>query len=485
MAHTVRDADFGGFSCRDRAFILLEHTSVSESLGPPEPPPQPAPIITRSKVRQVLMPREQVAHLLLPNQEMTLMPSIEWDSKWPVRLGTVTWKCDRVEPGAMVTLKRKVWSKANYGYVKAWYVQKLDFSEKGFRVTDEYRKCVTTIPSHGSKKLVTEAEVTSILRREAEVFAVDGIAHSMTAYYEYPRCGIMLIMDDRFEGAQVRPLHTRESWQIQSLPLQWYDELVGMGVSEAHIAALAGNCIAATSLIPHVQYTHDRISKYFEAVAVLPTKGVPWMHPGSVVQPKACRVILVPVMQRQQDMVVLTASGDLPFIGAALQMSRDSAVTMAERWMRKVAPTPGHHLVCFIAGKFDVRGTDTLVVACPISDEGVVAGSDIDMSSSSWQPLSHFQSSVEGVVTTVCSAMVAVQRTDDGLGGAPHPSSSHGGCDGFAREAGPTQGVQCATVRCEDAEAAGVGSSPGETGTEATQCAEVEASCYTSKQRAS
>jgi hypothetical protein len=133
-----------------------------------------------------------------------------------------------------------------------------------------------------------------------------------------------------------------------------------MGVSEAHIAALAGNCIAATSLIPHVQYTHDRISKYFEAVAVLPTKGVPWMHPGSVVQPKACRVILVPVMQRQQDMVVLTSGGDLPFIGAALQMSRDSAVTMAERWMRKVAPTPGHHLVCFIAGKFDVRGTDTL-----------------------------------------------------------------------------------------------------------------------------
>jgi hypothetical protein len=145
-------------------------------------------------------------------------------------------------------------------------------------------------------------------------------------------------------------------------------------------------------------------------MAVRPAKGVPWIHPGSVVQPKACRVILVPVMQRQQDMVVLTASGDLPFIGAALQMSRDSAVTMAERWMRKVAPTPGHHLVCFIAGKFDVRGTDTLVVACPISDEGVVAGSDIDMSSSSWQPLSHFKSSAEEVVTTVCSALVAVQQ---------------------------------------------------------------------------
>ena len=297
MAHTVRDADFGGFSCRDRAFILLEHKSVSESLGPPEPPPQPAPIITRSKVRQVLMPTEQVAHLLLPNQEMTLMPSIEWDSKWPVRLGTVTWQCDEVEPGAMVTLKQRVWSEGNYGCVKAWYVQKLDFSEKGFRVTDEYRKCVTTIPSHGGKRFVTKADVTSIVRRKAEVFAVDGIAHSMTAYYEYPRCGIMLIMDDRFEGAQVRPLHIRESWQVQSLPLQWCDELVGMGVSEAHIAALAGNCIAATSLVPHVQYTHDRISRYFEAMAVLPTKGVPWMHPGSVVQPKACRVILVPVMR--------------------------------------------------------------------------------------------------------------------------------------------------------------------------------------------
>jgi hypothetical protein len=316
----------------------------------------------------------------------------------------VHWTTNGVVPGAKVELRRRVWSKFKQQYVQYWYVQMIDFTPTSFQVTDEVRKGPTVLTK------VTPADVKGApLLRKAEVFSIDAVAHSMTKYYEFPRCGISLILDTRMDPPMVRPFHMLEMWLIQALPEEWYHELVSLGFTERDIASLAGNCIASTTLKPQLEVSCKRIHDYFSSLAQAPSLLVPWMHPGAPLKPGHKRVVLLPTRKVDQGLVVLHGGAHLPFIGQAITATRDSAVEMASRWMHKLSPKLQSKLVCFVAGVFKEGEGETIVVACPIMDDDVLTSTSISPEDKWWRPLSQVEGS-EAVYTATASAMVAVQQ---------------------------------------------------------------------------
>ena len=91
-------------------------------------------------------------------------------------------------------------------------------------VTDEVKRGPTTMRG------VTPDEVVEILPRTEDVFFLDGVALSMTIYCEFPRCAMMLVLDDRGDIPIIRPLHALEMWRVQQLPEEWYHRMVEMVV---------------------------------------------------------------------------------------------------------------------------------------------------------------------------------------------------------------------------------------------------------------
>jgi site-specific DNA-cytosine methylase len=249
-AHTRRDSEDGGFASRHRVFILFEKASIAAALRPA--PPSQRPIMQPGKVSQVLLPHDEVKHLILPNYTYSKKKPTG-GGHLPTKIGEVCWTCPSVQPGAAVLLKKPRYSRLGRTSDVAWYVQLLDYSEASFRLTDEQKNGVTT------HRNMTPAHILKIVARTADVYSPDGVSMSATAYYEFPRCGMMLIGYEHNKRWIVRPMHPLEMWRVQQLPEHWYHELRTMGASDADIVSFLGNCIAKASLVRELQYVHDRV----------------------------------------------------------------------------------------------------------------------------------------------------------------------------------------------------------------------------------
>ena len=303
------DYEVGGFTQRERVFLLFERTVNLQFL--PASVPEAVKASTQRAMSDVLLPASRTPQTAwLEYTQLRRLPTAEIQQGQATKVAecVISWKGRETVRGALVRLHESVNRSGRQGINKCRVM-----GVRGVKI--ELRRADRKNPTF---RLVYARQIKCGIVETISVYAKDGIGIGLRRWGEPPLNNAFAVLKRRDGQLQPCVIVPTESWRLHGLPEENRVLLEDMGATPEQVASAAGNCITmamcewvlASLLMRLREYEYYEphlvlarclakpilsLESQARSVILLPvcTEG----EPRCLVDPKQSRALLVPMWE--------------------------------------------------------------------------------------------------------------------------------------------------------------------------------------------